>query len=176
MTVHEAEAVLRPAILWTPPGHDKDIIVPMRDPFFERLIMGGAAATGDAMTTFTANELLDHLFSAATYTAPANTTTALYTAAPSDAGGGTEVTGGSYARVSKTNNATTWPAASGGSKSNGTDHDFGTATADWGTVTHVGIFDGSTNLLMWGALATSRIVKNGDSFKFAATKLVLAFT
>lgn len=172
MTVHEAEAVLHLPTLWTPP-----VSYRLRD-WLKYLLKGerGASATGDAMTTFLANEIIDHVFSAATYTAPVNTTTALYTAAPSDAGGGTEVTGGAYARVSKTNNATTWPAASGGSKSNGTDHDFGTATADWGIVTHVGIFDGSTNLLMWGALNSSRDVKNGDSFKFAATKLVLAFT
>ena len=176
MTIHEAEAVLRPAVLWTPPEHDHDIIVPLEDGFFERMIMGGAAATGDAMTTFLANKMLDHVFSAATYTAPTNTTTALFTAAPSDAGGGTEVTGGSYARVTKTNNATNWPAASGGSKSNGTDNDFGVASANWGLVTHVAIFDGSTNMLMWGALTVARDVKSGDSFKFAATKLVLAFT
>src|SRR5574341_928044 len=155
MTVHLAEAVLRPAKLWTPPGHDRAIVVPFDpdDPIWKGLlpILGGASATGDAMTTFLANEIIDHVFSAATYTAPATTNTALYTAAPSDAGGGTEVTGGSYARVSKTNNATEWPAAVGGSKSNGTAHNFGTATADWGTVTHVGVFDATTNLLMWGA-------------------------
>jgi hypothetical protein len=165
MTVHLAEAVIRPRRRWM-------VWHGMRVP----VIGGGATATGDAMTTFTANELLDHLFSNATYTGPANITTALYTAAPSDAGGGTEVTGGSYARVSQTNNATNWPAASGGSKSNATAMTFPTATADWGTVTHVGLFDGSTNLLMWGALVASRVVKNGDIFAFAATKLVLSFT
>lgn len=174
MTVHLAEAKVHLALpeIWTPP-----VSRSLRD-IVKYLLKGerGSTATGDAMTTFLANELLDHVFQNSAYTAPANITCALYTAAPSDAGGGTEVTGGAYARVSKTNNATNFPNASGGSKSNGTDIDFGTATADWGTVTHVGLFDGSTNLLLWGALNTSRIVKNGDSFKFAATKLVLAFT
>jgi hypothetical protein len=172
MTVHLAEARLVLPHLWTPPTSRslKDWIE-----YFQSGERGGAA-TGDAMTTFLANEILDHVFSLATYTGPANITTALYTAAPSDAGGGTEVTGGAYARVSQTNNATNWPAASSGSKSNGTTMTFPTATADWGTVTHVGLFDGSTNLLMWGALNTSRVVKNGDIFAFAATKLVLAFT
>jgi hypothetical protein len=172
MTVHEAEAVLHVPHLWTPP-----VSRSLRD-WIKYLLDGerGAVATGDAMTTYLANKLLDHAFSLVTFTAPANITTALYTAAPSDAGGGTEVTGGTYARVSQTNNATNWPAASGGSKSNGTAINFGTATADWGTVTHCGLFDGSTNLLMWGALNSSRIVKAGDSFQFAATRLVLAFT
>ena len=174
MTVHLAEAKLHlpnPKI-WTPP-----VSRAWRD-WVKYFIEGerGAIATGDAMTTFLANEMIDHVFGAAAYSAPANITTALYTAAPSDAGGGTEVSGGSYARVSKTNNATNFPAASGGSKSNGTDIDFGTATANWGIITHVGLFDGSTNLLLWGALNAARDVKNGDSFKFAATKLVLAFT
>jgi hypothetical protein len=172
MTVHEGEATLHLPHLWTPPVSRK-----LRD-WVKYLLDGerGATASGDAMTTFMANELLDHVFQNGAYTAPANITTALYTAAPSDAGGGTEVTGGSYGRVSQTNNATNWPNASGGSKSNGTAINFGTATADWGTVTHVGLFDGSTNLLMWGALSTSRIVKNGDSFQFSATRLTLAFT
>lgn len=165
---HEAEASIRVRLGQKWIRTKTGLMVPV--------LTGGAAATGDAMTTFTANELLDHLFSNATYTGPANITTALFTAAPSDAGGGTEVTGGSYARVSQTNNVTNWPAASGGSKSNGTAINFGTATADWGTITHVALFDGSTNMLMWGALATSRIVKSGDSFQFSATRLVLAFT
>lgn len=167
MTVHLAEAkLIVPKQKWitTKSGHRVPVIG------------GGAVATGDAMTTFLANKILDHVFSAAAYTAPVNITVALYTAAPSDAGGGTEATGGGYARVSLVNNATNFPAAASGSKSNGVAIDFGTFTADLGTITHVGLFDGSTNLLMWGALNQSRIVKNGDSFKFAATKLVLAFT
>lgn len=168
MTVHLAEAELREYVgqKW----------ITLRNGMRVPVIRGGSVATGDAMTTFAANELIDHLFSAATYTPPANITCALFTAAPSDAGGGTEVTGGAYARISQTNNATNWPAASGGSKSNGTAINFGTATANWGTVTHVALFDGSTNMLLWGALTTSRIVNNGDSFQFAATKLVIAFT
>lgn len=169
MTVHLAEATVRARVMGPKWIRTKNgMLVP--------ILSGGAVATGDAMSLFLANELLDHVFGAAAYTAPANITTALYTAAPSDSGGGTEATGGGYARVSKTNNATNFPAASGGSKSNGTDIDFGTFTADLGTITHVGLFDGSTNLLMWGALTVARIVKNGDSFKFAATKLVLSFT
>ena len=51
-------------------------------------------------------ELLDHVLGNAAYTAPGTVWVALYSATPSDTGGGTEVTGGSYARVAVVNNAT----------------------------------------------------------------------
>ena len=83
------------------------------------------------------DELLDHVFGGADYTRPTTLYLALYTAAPSDAGGGTECAGGSYARASVTNDATNFPAASGGAKSNGTAIAFAQATASWGTATHL---------------------------------------
>lgn len=99
---------------------------------------------------------------------------ALYTAAPSDSGGGTEVTGGSYARVSAS-----FSAASGGATSNDAAVTFPSPTANWGTVTHFGILDASTsgNLLYWGALGTSRNILNGDNAPaFAAGALVVSET
>lgn len=101
-------------------------------------------------------ELLDHVLSAATYTPPANVFLALFTVAPSDSGGGTEVTGGSYARKSVANNATNFPAASGGSKNLAVSQSFVTPTAPWGTVVAFGLFDASTagNLLYWGWLGS----------------------
>ncbi len=116
------------------------------------------------LSDFLENELLDHVFGNAAYTAPATLYVSLFTAAPTDAGGGTEVTGGSYARVAKTNNATNWPAASGGTKSNGTVITFPTPTANWGTATHFGVHDAATagNLLGWAPLTTARTINNGD--------------
>src|SRR5262245_55424068 len=139
------------------------------------VVKGGA--TGVAMTTFLANELLDHLLSLATYTGPATTYIALYTATPSDAGGGTEVTGGSYARVAYTNSVANWPAASGGTKSNANLINFGSATANWGTITAVAILDASSvgNMLLYGLLTASKTVNNGDGFQFLATKLAVLF-
>jgi hypothetical protein len=101
-------------------------------------------------------ELLDHVLGNAAYTAPANVFLALFTAAPSDSGGGTEVTGGSYARKSVTNNSTNFPAASGGSKNLAVSQSFVTPTAPWGTVVAFGLFDASTsgNLLYWGWLGS----------------------
>jgi uncharacterized protein YaiE (UPF0345 family) len=101
----------------------------------------------------------------------------LYTATPSDtstgSSGGTEVTGGSYAR--KLTAAADWNTSSGGSISNANDIVFATASASWGTVTQVGLFDAVTagNLLWWGDLTTSKTVASGDVFKFLATQLVL---
>jgi hypothetical protein len=124
---------------------------------------------------FLENELLDHVLGAAAYTAPATLYVALFTVAPSDAGGGTEVTGGSYARKSVTNNATNFPAASGGSKSNGTLIEFAQATANWGTVVAAGIFDAATsgNLLYWATLTNSRTIFAGDTPQFQAGDIVI---
>lgn len=120
-------------------------------------------------------KVLDHVFGAAVYTAPATTYVALFTAAPSDSGGGTEVATGSYARVALTNNATNWPAASAGSKSNGVAVTFPAASASWGVVTHFGIFDASTagNLLGWGALTASKTIDSGDTASFAIGQLTI---
>lgn len=121
------------------------------------------------------NKLLDHVFGATSYSAPATLYIALYTSDPTDADSGTEVSGGSYARQAVTNNTTNWPAASGGSKSNANAIVFPAATAAWGTVTHVGIRDALTggNLLYSGALGTPKTVNNGDVFSFAAGQLTI---
>src|SRR4051812_19916737 len=110
------------------------------------------------------NKVLDSVFSNAAFPSNATLYFALFTAAPSDAGGGTEVAGGSYARKAVTNNATNFPAAAGGSKSNGTDIVFANPTANWGTIVAFGVYDASTagNLLYWGSV-TSIVVNNGDT-------------
>lgn len=97
---------------------------------------------------------------------------ALFTAAPSDAGGGTEVTGGSYAR--KSTAGADWAASSGGSIQNANAITFPAATAPWGTVTHFGVFDAASagNLLFWAALTASKAVGSGDTASFAAGALV----
>lgn len=124
-----------------------------------------------SFSDYAENKILDQVFGATAWTAPVTLYLALFTAAPSDSGGGTEVTGGSYARKAVTNNSTNFPNASSGSKALGVDQTFVTPTADWGTVTHVGIFDASSsgNLVAWGALAVSKNVQNGDTFTLPAT-------
>lgn len=118
-------------------------------------------------------KVLDHMFRAAAFTPPSTVYAALYTAAPTDAGGGTEVSGGGYART-----AVTFGAASGTAPtqiSNSANVDFPQATANWGTVVAVGIFDASTagNLLAWGDLTTSKAINSGDIARFSTGSLVI---
>lgn len=122
---------------------------------------------------YLADKLLDHVLGGGEFTRPATVYVALYTVAPTDTGGGTEVTGGSYARVEVVNNATNWPAASGGAKANGAEITFPEATADWGTVVALAILDAVTagNFLYWADLTTSKAIGSGDTAKFAVGDL-----
>ena len=117
---------------------------------------------------FLENKIIDHLLRNQAYTPPATVYVALYTSDPTDADTGTEVSGGSYARQ-----AAGLSAASGGASSNAADITFPTATADWGTITHVGLRDALTggNLLMHSPLDASKTVNNGDTFKINAGDL-----
>lgn len=122
------------------------------------------------------NELLDHVFGAAAYTAPATLYLALSTADPLDDGSGlNEPSGGSYARLGVTNNLTNFPAATGGSKSNGVDFTFVTATASWGVISHMAIFDAVSggNMLAHAALTSSKTIDNGDTVIFEAGNLTI---
>ena len=91
---------------------------------------------------------------------------ALYTSAPSDAGGGTEVSGGDYARADL---SSSFPAASGttGAVANNAEIEFMQASANWGTVTHVAVHDDATsgNMLIHDALNSPVAVTDGDTFK-----------
>lgn len=126
-----------------------------------------------ALSDYAENKLLDHLLGKTAYTMPTNVRVALFTAAPSDAGGGTEVTGGSYARQAIVVNT-----SSGGATNPNADVVFPVATASWGTVTHIGIFDATTggNLLMWGALTTSKAIASGDQLVIPAADLDFAMS
>lgn len=135
------------------------------------------------MSDYLENEIIDHIFRAGTFTAPTVIAVALFTAAPSDSGGGTEVTGGSYARVDVGATDTDWNATQGGTSGdstgtsgltdNASDVTFTTASASWGLVTHIGIFDNTSggNLLFHGALTASKTIDDGDTFKFTAGDL-----
>lgn len=86
----------------------------------------------------------------------------LFTSDPTDTGAaGTEVSGGSYARVAVTFNVT------GDTASNSASVEFPTATANWGTVSHIGIHDALSggNMLVHGALTTSKAIDSGDVFR-----------
>lgn len=125
------------------------------------------------MSTFLANEILDHLLNADTYSTPSGTVhVALFTVAPTDAGGGTEVpfTNG-YARVAlDSTTVNQWSTAAARALDNLNDITFPTASGgNWGTIVAAGLYDASSggNLLWWANLTTSRIVNDGDTFEFA---------
>ena len=112
------------------------------------------------------NKLLDHVFGNAAYTAPATLYIAASTATINDDGTGlTEPVGNAYARVAVTNNATNFPAASGGAKANGIQITFPEASGSWGTISHIAIMDASSggNVLGKGALAASKAIAAGDT-------------
>jgi hypothetical protein len=104
------------------------------------------------------------------YTSPATVYVSLYTTDPTDADSGTEVStsGTGYARQ-----AVTFGAPSNGVTTNSADVTFPTATASWGTVTHIGINDASTsgNLLFHTILDTAKTIDSGDIFKITTGNL-----
>jgi hypothetical protein len=101
----------------------------------------------------------------------------LFTATPSDTGGGTEVSGGSYARVAVVRTGAGWDAATGttATTDNTATITFPAASASWGTVTQFGIFDAVTtgNLIYWGDLTASKLVSSGDTASFAAGAITI---
>lgn len=121
-----------------------------------------------AKTNYERNRTLDVRYGgSASYTKPGTVYIGLFTSMPTVLGNdGTEVSGGSYARVAVTNNATNFPNAAAGAKSNGVAITFPQATAAWGAVVGVGIFDASSggNLQDFALLTTPKTVQNGDVF------------
>ena len=119
-------------------------------------------------SNFLENALINAVLRNTTYTSPATVYVSLYTTDPTDADTGTEVSGGSYARTS-----VTFGAPSNGVSTNSADVTFPTATASWGTVTHIGIHDASTagNLLFHTPLDTSKTIDSGDIFKITSGNL-----
>jgi hypothetical protein len=129
-----------------------------------------------SFSDYTENLVLTWLFTGSSATRPTAWYVGLFTAAPSDTGGGTEVTGNAYARVatgtiSGTGTATTF--------SNAAAIEFAAASGgNWGTIGWAGIFDASTggNLLAWAPLTTSRVINDGDVFRIPATSLTITLT
>lgn len=141
-----------------------------------------------AMSDYLENKLIDQLFRGQAAPTTTNLYVGLLTAAPSDAGGGTEVSGGSYARVTVASSLANWAgtqsagstvasSGTGGQTSNNAAITFPTPSATWGTVTHFGIYDASSggNLLFWGALTISKTINQADTVTFPAASLSITF-
>lgn len=129
-----------------------------------------------SLSDYLENKLIDQLFRGQAYSFPSTLYIALFTANPTDTGGGTEVSGGSYARVAVTCSLANWAgtqsagsttASSGtsGTTSNNAAITFPAPTANWGVITGMAIMDAASagNVLIWNALTTNKTVNNGDA-------------
>jgi hypothetical protein len=122
-----------------------------------------------SFSNFLETEILDHVFGGNAYTAPSTLYVALFTSNPDEDASGTEVStsGTAYARQSVAMTVTDNTATSDAAV------EYPTATANYGTVSHVGIMDASTggNLLAYAALTTSKTIETGDVFRIPAGDL-----
>jgi hypothetical protein len=118
------------------------------------------------LTNYLESKLIDHFLGTATYTKPTTVYVGLFTVTPGEAGGGTEVTGGSYARQSAA-----FGAASAGATTNSANIDFAGMPA--ATTVAIGIFDALTsgNMLLYGALTTNKTTDAGDTLRIATGSL-----
>jgi len=120
-----------------------------------------------SFSNYLETEMLDHVFGGNAYTAPSTLYLSLHTANPDEDGSGAEVSGGGYARQSMAMTVT------GNTASNDSAVEYPTATANYGTVTHVGVYDASTagNLLCYASLTSSKTIETGDVFRVPAGDL-----
>lgn len=124
------------------------------------------------MSNYLEGALINAVLRNTSYTSPTTTYLALYTSDPTDADTGTEISGGSYQRQ-----PITFGAPSNGVSTNSSAIEFPQATANWGTITHVGIRDAVTsgNLLFHTPLDASKVINNGDIFKITSGNLSVTF-
>ena len=114
-----------------------------------------------SFSNYLETKVLGHVFGGTAYTAAGTLYLALFTTNPAEDGSGTEVTGGGYVRQTVAFTVT------GNTASNTAAVEYPTATANYGTVTHVGVYDASTagNLLAYAALTSSKSIETGDVFR-----------
>lgn len=140
-----------------------------------------------ALSDYLENKIIDYILRGQAFTAPATVYVGLLTAAPSDTGGGTEVSGNAYARVAVSSSLANWAgtqaaastvasSGSSGTTSNNAAITFPTPTpSGWGTVTHMAVYDAASagNLLFYAPLTASKVINAGDSVSFAPASLTL---
>lgn len=131
-----------------------------------------------AATDYLEAEVLDHVLGKGTrdFTSPANLYVALFTTATADDGTGTEIGSGvNYSRQSADFGAAS-TAAGVTTALTTADIEFGPATtSNWGTVTHLAIFDAATggNMLFHGALSVSKTITVDDSLRIGTGNLTI---
>jgi len=125
-----------------------------------------------ALSNYAEKLLLDWLMTTAAAARPTSWFAAVFTDAPSDTGGGTEVSGSGYARQAVTFGAATSPA---GTTQNSGVVSFTASGGDWGVVTHFAIFDAVSggNMLWHGPMVAPRTIQNADTLSFSAGAIAL---
>ena len=120
------------------------------------------------------NQILDCYLNQTNITAPTNIYLGLFTSAPSDAGGGTEVSGNGYSRVEITAKFSAASGTGGSLSSNADITGFTANGANWGTINSIGIFDAVTggNLLFYATISDAT-VNDGDSFQISSGNLTV---
>ena len=129
-----------------------------------------------SFSDYTENLVLNWLLTTNSATRPTAWYVGLFTAAPSDTGGGTEVSGSGYARTAT---GTITVSGTATTATNAAAIEFAAASGgNWGTITHAAIFDASTggNMIAWSALTTSRTINDGDVFRIPAGSLTVTLT
>lgn len=110
-----------------------------------------------------------HLMRTGTWAKDTARYVSLHTSDPGDTGTG-EVSGGSYARIQRDAADANWSAGTGtdGTTQNVAQITFPSPTANWGLITHVGLWDAVSggNFLGGGALTVPKTVNNGDAAPF----------
>jgi hypothetical protein len=122
-----------------------------------------------SFTDYLEDKILKHVFTNTAYTSPTTIYVGLFTAAPTDAGGGTEISGSGYTRKS----AAFTVSGTGTLATNSAAIDFDAATGSWGTVVAMAVFDASTagNMLAWADLTTSKTIATGDILRIPSGDL-----
>lgn len=123
-------------------------------------------------TDYLENALLNHVYRNIAMTSPLTVYLGIFTVTPSDAGGGTEVTGGGYARQ-----AVTFGAPSGGAISNTAEVAFTASGANFGTIVAGAIFDAASggNMLSWDGFP-SALIEDGDTLRFPIGVINISIT
>ena len=132
-----------------------------------------------SLDTATRNALAGSLLGRSAYTAPATLHAALIVGASTALTGGTEATGGSYARVAVTNNTTNFPAPTAGVVTSANAITWPTSTAAWGAVNAVRLFDAASggNLVAGAILSPSATVDaTGITVSIPAGQLTLTLS
>jgi hypothetical protein len=131
------------------------------------------------ISTYLRTAIINHVFRGTALPKPTSIWLALYSLPPSAAGGGVEVSGGSYARIQVGPSDIAWngPTAGNGIATSLLDFVFPTPSAAWGNLVAWGIHDAAVggNLLVFSTFSASTFVAAGSNPRFVASALTVTF-